>query len=346
MTPKYAVHSLFFALMLFAGAFVAKEYYFQPPTLKELADPVDLGVVLGDAVNTVTLPITNVGGRDLKIGIDRVSCGCLSTKLESDTVAPNSTQMLVAKVSTFEKRDDFNVTIGLKTNDPSHRTYLLRLKGRIECPIEPAEKVINFGRILQSDLPLEKTVALEMGDPLLFKGKAPFFEPRDSRFYTRSTIDINGMRGELRVCLANDAPVGDLRTSVVITSPDFEGLAVSVPVLANISGRVKVEPSSLYFGTLKDSKQKSVSSRLIGLRPGEKVEIEEMRVLPESAQNAVQLHVTRSAPDVVLGATISAGKEFKNSTISGDILLCIEEDKPGSDKTRVLVPFFALCRVS
>ena len=84
----------------------------------------------GDVINHDFM-LTNIGKSPLVIHKVKTSCGCTTSKLEKDTIAPGESTKIKARFSTSGKRDGQVKEIYVITNDPDQPKVTLKIMGKV-----------------------------------------------------------------------------------------------------------------------------------------------------------------------------------------------------------------------
>ena len=86
---------------------------------------------IGDVINH-DFVLTNIGKSPLVIHKVKTSCGCTTSKLEKDTIAPGESTKLTARFSTYGKRGGQSKDIDIITNDPDQPKVTMRIMGHVQ----------------------------------------------------------------------------------------------------------------------------------------------------------------------------------------------------------------------
>ena len=117
------------------------EEYFPPLTSEELAQaPIlkidnpthDFGIIKEGEILTHNFVITNTGKEELNIRMTRASCGCTVSKPEKDNLDPDESSEIHVTFNSKGKSGDQEEIILVFSNDPTHPTQKLRIKGLVQ----------------------------------------------------------------------------------------------------------------------------------------------------------------------------------------------------------------------
>jgi len=103
--------------------------------------------------------LRNAGTGVLEIKNIRPSCGCTTTELEKDKLAPGEEVKINAKVNLSGRQGKQVKAITVTTNDPETASVQLRMEGMVTASINVDPDRVNFGEILD-DEPREAVVTI------------------------------------------------------------------------------------------------------------------------------------------------------------------------------------------
>jgi len=88
-------------------------------------------VTMGDVVN-IEFTFYNRGKRDLKILKTKASCGCTTSKLESNTIKKKGKGVITVNFNTSNRRGNQHKTVTVICNDPKNPVTVLHIQGRVK----------------------------------------------------------------------------------------------------------------------------------------------------------------------------------------------------------------------
>jgi hypothetical protein len=86
--------------------------------------------IMGDVI-THDFVLTNIGKSPLVVHKVKTSCGCTTSDLEKDTIAPGESTKIKARFSTYNKHGGQAKEIFLITNDPDQPKVTMRIMGHV-----------------------------------------------------------------------------------------------------------------------------------------------------------------------------------------------------------------------
>ena len=223
----------------------------QVPAPKAVVKPAifDFGKVAPGALIEASFTIFNEGNAPLDIQKIVPSCGCMAPSLAKNTIAPGESEILSAK---FNSKGFFGPqvkNVRLYTNDPQANSLLLTFRGEVarDFKIEPAQ--FYFGDVLSGS---ERKVKIQLSSnsPEVKFGEVAL----KSESFTTEIFDRE--KGGLAVktielALKPDAPIGVIRSIVLVHTNSVNEPVISVPVFAKIQGELQLSPSYISFDLLE-----------------------------------------------------------------------------------------------
>ena len=95
------------------------------------AEEYNFGECIENDVINHDFTLKNIGKSPLVIHKVKTSCGCTTSKLEKDTIAPGESTKIKARFSTYGKRGGQSKEIYIITNDPDQPKVTLRIMGKV-----------------------------------------------------------------------------------------------------------------------------------------------------------------------------------------------------------------------
>lgn len=230
----------------------------------------------------------NVGQGNLIIQRVVPSCGCTAVASSTEPVIPGGESSIKASLDTSGMDGERSKSIQIYTNDPDNTTFNLSLQGVVqrEVRIEPAQ--LTFGDVSRGEEKiLQFTVTSREGSGATVKSAQSF-----SKNVTVREDSSAGSSKKYSVILSKDLPLGQFRERVIINTVSKSGKErpINLPIFADVSGALRVNPSNVSFGVIEG---KTALSRSVKLDNSGKIPVEILGV--ESKSDAVSAEVKEIA---------------------------------------------------
>lgn len=205
----------------------------------------DFGVVTGLKDVEHTFHIENTGDADLQISGVRTTCGCTTTKLEQQTIAPGGKVPLGVTVSLRGRTGKQNKPVFVQSNDPAMPQYKLEISCEIvpDIAVQPAS--LSFGSLRPGE-PASRTVELRAREGVRFAVKS--VETNQTAFFSLKLETVEeGVCYKLTAEILPDAlEKGGAMVSQVMVQTDYAGCPrVEVPVNVFIERDIMAIPTQL-----------------------------------------------------------------------------------------------------
>ncbi len=196
-----------------------------------------------DNSETVThhFVLRNEGTGVLKIESVRASCGCTTTELPTDTLAPGEELKLETQTNLRGRQGPQTKTVTVFSNDPEQPSLRLTMKGDALASIAIEPMNIQFGRV-EDDQPREAKVTIKSTkEDVSFSVLSS--ELSDLNFITHEVKEIVPQREyELIVKAEGPLPVGHHNGRIIVRTDSRERAVIWVPISMQVIGAVQVMP--------------------------------------------------------------------------------------------------------
>jgi hypothetical protein len=278
--------------------------------------------------------IENVGAGDLEIVDAKGSCGCTAVAPPNKKLLkPGESVPIQVKLNTQTNQGILSKTVSVITNDPVTPTYTMTITGKVALPFRPSVTELNFGAVKKGAAIPPKTF------DVLTSGSQSFVDIKTDSEQVKASYEPlppeekkQGYRVTVRV--EGALPVGQLRSLVSIGTTVASQKTLTVPVLAQVEGEIRVKPRTFNFGKVKrgDSTTHAVEIEKSG---NPDLKIESVTVKPEGAFTATLEEVKPGqAYKIVLGIAPEAKDGYSRGTVT------VRTNCPG--ETELQVFFYAL----
>jgi len=292
-----------------------------PPRPRIAVDPrsFDFGTVSQGTVVEHDFIVRNTGTADLNLQRVVAACGCTATTSSTAPIPPGGEAPVHVKLDTAGFSGAKEKTVRIFSNDPDEPALMVALKGTIqpEVTLEPSH--LSFGDVSRSDSEArsrEVTVVVREGSGVTIQSVRAV-----SRAIRVDELESSPTRRRLKVSLAEELPIGEVRDRVVVNLAGGRNPAVNIPVFASVKGDLRLRPATISFGIVE----------------GEKPIVRSVRV-ENTGQEPVTIKEVRSSDPVINTAvrTLRPGRNYAidvtvdPAAVERDIraLLTIVTDRP------------------
>lgn len=185
--------------------------------------------------------LRNEGTGVLNIQSVRASCGCTTTELPTNVLAPGEEVKIEAVTKLRGRQGSQRMSITVVTNDPERPTIRLMLEGEVLASIMMAPRNINFGQMEDNER-REETVTIR--------------STKDDLTFTITSIELSGMDFvkhdvkevepgkvfEVVVRTAGDVPAGNHSARMLIRTDAREHAVLWLPISMQVVGAVQLMP--------------------------------------------------------------------------------------------------------
>lgn len=202
--------------------------------------------------------ISNRGDEPLEITDVRSSCGCTTTRLDSQKIEPGGSVTLGADFSLRGRKGPQHKTVTVYSNDPDARVSRLALKATVEESPSWTPASVNFGR-LDADERGSRNAILSG-----FRTRPKIRRVElDSEVFEARWVSDASSGGHLVVRTVPPLPPGTHRATIEVYTDNPDYPRMTLPVFAYVPPPVRVVPSTLLLRE-GDGRRDSVSIALLG----------------------------------------------------------------------------------
>lgn len=173
--------------------------------------------------------------------------------MSSGAVKPGTSEKIKVAFNTAGFYGTKTKSVSVLTNARDNPEFVLKMKGNIVRGVTVTPERVELGDVAPgASQPMrtkEFTVELNEGSDREISAVTT-----SSKYLTVIPLGSQGRTKRYSVTLASDAPRGEFRDRVVVEFKKQEHTAVNIPVIASVSGDVRVIPSTVSFGII-DGKQ-------------------------------------------------------------------------------------------
>ncbi|MCK5862398.1 MAG: DUF1573 domain-containing protein, partial [Candidatus Hydrogenedentes bacterium] len=220
--------------------------------------------------------LRNEGTGTLKITNVRASCGCTTTELEKDVLAPGEEVKISASTNLSGRQGKQVKAVTVTCNDPDNPTVQLRMEGMVTASINVEPSRINFGEILDNE-PRESIVTITSTvDDLTFAVKSAELTGMDYVQHEIKEIEA-GKSYQLIIKTVGDLPVGQHNGRMIIRTDTKVRPIIFFNISMQVIGPLKIMPPSIHIrhtGT-----EGEVTSQQLRISPGRIKEFEVTEVI-------------------------------------------------------------------
>jgi hypothetical protein len=230
--------------------------------------PRDIGSVLVGSPIQTSFILNNNSSGPISISKIQPSCGCASVDLSKRTLVPGDTAILhvVLKAGTREQTRVITIAITWSHDNGKPEALIsmakLSVKDYSVLNLEPENLEIEFSTT---------EAASQKVEVLVRKGHYPVkwdgLDVQASNHAIRVSVAPENKQVFLVSLETNcaDWPIGENEARVKIV-PTFRGKAIcgptEVPVFVQVDSKIELQPSSIYFGVIKEGNEESATLRL------------------------------------------------------------------------------------
>lgn len=218
------------------------------PELQVAEPEYDFGNVGQGTKITHDFVLRNTGTSDLHIQRVVPSCGCTTSSLDSDKIAPGTEAQLSVTFDTSGFAGEKVKTVRLYTNDPDQLTAILTLKGSVIPEVEVVPRRVFFGEITEGT-PASRDVTITIREGSSVRIKSIVSRSPD---ITLHELEASDTKRVLRVDLSPDTKEGEVRDRIVVLLQGDNRDSINIPVYASVTGAIDIKPSAISFGVITD----------------------------------------------------------------------------------------------
>lgn len=185
--------------------------------------------------------LKNGGTGMLKIENVRASCGCTTTALPKNDIAPNEEVSLHAVLNLKGRQGPQTKAITVTSNDPETPSFQLRITGEAIASISIEPMAVQFGRV-EDDNPREATVTIQsQKEDVTFKVLSAELDGLD--FITHELKEVEpGKKWEMSIKTSANLPEGNHNGRFIIRTDSAERAVLWLPVSLQVIGALQIMP--------------------------------------------------------------------------------------------------------
>lgn len=228
---------------------------------------VDFGVVARGADAVQIIKVTNLYKETIHIASVTTTCGCSAAKPETNTLESRAVTTISVTMDTrkFSKRKDSNVVVTI--DKPYYAQVRIPVTAYIRTDVVLEPGSANFGAIAQGQ---ESTRQVDIA----YAGRSDWKlgEVKSaSKFVEAKVTEKSRAEGQanyvLTVRLLPSAPVGLLRTQLMLSTNDANAPTFPVLVEARVEADITITPSKVSLGTVAAGEEVSQNVVVRGQKP-------------------------------------------------------------------------------
>ena len=201
----------------------------------------------GEAI-THEFIVKNVGDEPLEIERIQPACGCTVAEVGDKAIKPGESTPLAVTFHTAGFQGYKVKTVRIYSNDPTQPSEVLTLKGTIATEVEVSPSRLYFGSVKKGEeLSREISIKLNSKSKNL---KITSVYPRSEHIEAVNVSKKNKSR-VVKVVLKKDAPIGVLRSRLIVKTNSRSKPVVNVPIFARIEGNLTLSPRDISFGLVR-----------------------------------------------------------------------------------------------
>ncbi len=228
------------------------------------------GVVKQNEVRTATFTYTNTSDAAVEGIGARGECGCNAIKLSDTTLEPGASGTLEVEFSTLTLGGHLTKRVHLFSKDHTRGEALITLKISIVEGLILRPPAVTFGTVLKDTTPSKsfylkwyeghgrpfEVTSVEVPGFDFASTITPYTNARDERW--------GGWTIELR--FKETPPLGMLSAEVLVRTTDADRPRLTLPLSANVSGRIWMQSRTISFGAFPQGKPRTASLKFRPLR--------------------------------------------------------------------------------
>jgi len=208
---------------------------------------IDFGSVKeGEVVNSI-ITIKNEGDSPLNISKVQPACGCSTVELAKKSLQAEESTTLNIKLDTTGFKGNTIKKFRIVSDDSVSPSLLLTMKGEVisDVVVEPSRVYFGDVRYGQGKNVTLSVLANDVKDFTILEAVS------DTEFVKIEEVSTNTEGKVFRVALLPEAPVGEIRSRVILKTTSKKHPTVIVPVLGKVVSELRLYPSDISFGLLE-----------------------------------------------------------------------------------------------
>lgn len=280
----------------------------------------DFGTVARAAKTEHRFEFTNPYSQPLHVRSVRTSCGCTTPMIETETVPPGGTGVILARFNTGTHTGSRSATVTVTFDRPQFTEVQLHVKGYIRRDVVFHPGELSFGNIRDGD-------ASQAAVDIDYAGRNDWqvLEVVSQDAFLSGQVEELGrsagrVKYRLNARLHPDAPAGLLQTELILKTNDRNLTRIPLRVNANVQAEVAVTPQFVTLGQIRpgDSVKQVVIVR--GHQPFIITEVSspELDIVFEPTPEPKPLHALPLTLSPKSGSGEVKGKIFVKTNLPGD----------------------------
>lgn len=251
----------------------------------------DFGVVKQNESRTATFTYTNTSDAAVEGIGARGECGCNALKLSRKTLGPGESGELEVEFSTLTLGGHMTKRVHLFSKDHTRGEALIVLKIAIVEGLILRPPAVTYGTVLKGTTPSKafylkwyeghgkpfEVTSVEVPGFEFESTVTPYTNSRDARW--------GGWRVELR--FKEPPPLGMFSAEVLVRTTDEDRPRLTLPLSANVSGRIWMQSRTLSFGAFPQGKPRTASLKFRPLR--KEIELGEVKAVARKGKVTVEV---------------------------------------------------------
>lgn len=245
--------------------------------------------------------LKNIYVEDVHIAGVRSSCGCTTPTISKDTLKTYEESSIVAAFNTSAFTGQKSATVTVTIDKPYYAEVQLHVDGFIRSDVVLEPGSADLGTLDLNAGGEQKLLLNYAGSSTWAVTEVRSSNPHLSGEVRELSRSGGGVKYELTVRLAKEAPLGFFRDQLTLLTNDGGGREIPVDVEARIVGPLTANPGTLYFGALETGQKATKQLVVQGKRPFKIVGF-------ECAEDCFDLQAADAAKPVhVIPVTYTAG---------------------------------------
>ncbi len=275
---------------------------------------------------------TNTTKQTLTLGTPRVSCGCTSAALSSNTVAPGETAAVIAYMDT-RRIPTPNVTKSVLVYVPFVAPYqeevTLRVQTVTRDDLMMSPDSLALGIVPKGQTNKTSTKVTFMSDP-----NWKITEASSTGAYIKTEFKEESRSGsfvtyEVTAILDKECPIGNWTSDINLKTSNSAVAKLRIPVTVNVTSSVAVTPESASFGNLPMG---SSTEKKLTLQSGTPFKILDVKGVDEQLKVVIEKSDASAVHTITLAASPKAPGGFTRT---------VEILTDNKDQPKVIIPVTA-----
>jgi hypothetical protein len=254
----------------------------------------DFGSVPRGPTLTHHFRFTNNTGRRVHVAGARVSCGCVSTAILEQNLAPGQSTAVLATMDTRRFYGIKNVTIYVQFDQPQWEEVRLwvQANGRDDITVTP--DAFSLGKVKRGSSPSASVTVSLMGNnqwSILELHRESSYLQASLKEVRRDVTEVNYL---VTVAIRPDTPVGKWYSDIWLQTNNPSLAKIRIPLTVEIESALSITPAAVNLGQIKPGGEAERKLIVRGIRPFRVTKVEgtdEQLRVQDSADEAKPIHV-------------------------------------------------------